>query len=63
MSQILPQVAHRNALFSGVKKRNNQKGPFQAEKITTAILKAGLATGEFDEPEARRLTIRVLNLA
>ncbi|MFT5727662.1 MAG: anaerobic ribonucleoside-triphosphate reductase [Desulforhopalus sp.] len=63
MSQILPQVAPRNAIFSGVKKRNNQKAPFQAEKITKAILKAGLATGEFDEPEARRLTIRVLNLA
>lgn len=63
MSQILPQVAPRNAIFSGVKKRNNQKAPFQAEKITKAILKAGLATGEFAEPEARKLTIRVLNLA
>ena len=63
MSQTLQQRAPFNAIFSGIKKRNHQKAPFQSEKITKAILKAGLATGEFDEPEARRLTIRVLNLA
>ncbi|PHR29950.1 MAG: ribonucleoside triphosphate reductase [Desulfotalea sp.] len=50
-------------MFSGIKKRNQQTSPFQSEKITTAILNAGLATGEFAEPEAKRLTIRVLSLA
>jgi ribonucleoside-triphosphate reductase (formate) len=66
MSQIMQQATALrtiNSIFSGIKKRNHQKAPFKSEKITTAILKAGLATGEFDEPEARRLTIRVLNIA
>ncbi|MGL1932267.1 MAG: ribonucleoside triphosphate reductase [Desulfotalea sp.] len=51
------------SLFSGIRKRNDQVVSFQSEKITSAIVKAGNATGEFDEVEARRLTIRVLNLA
>lgn len=50
-------------LFSGITKRDNQEVPFQAEKITIAIRKAGDVTGEFNDLEARRLTIRVLNLA
>lgn len=50
-------------LFQGITKRNGQKAPFRSDKITAAILEAGKATGEFDEPEAKRLTIRVLNLA
>lgn len=36
---------------------------FNAEKITSAIAKAGAATGEFDAAVARKLTIKVLNLA
>ena len=66
MLQILQQstpLGTINSIFSGIKKRNHQKAPFQPEKITRAILKAGQVTGEFDEPEARRLTIRVLNIA
>lgn len=63
MSKILPQTAVSKPIFSGIKKRNQQTSPFQSEKITTAILNAGLATGEFAEPEAKRLTIRVLSLA
>ncbi len=51
------------SLFRFIKKRNGSVIPFDAAKITTAILKAGRATGEFDEPDARRLTIRVLSLA
>ncbi len=50
-------------VFQFIRKRNRTVIPFEAGKITTAILKAGRATGEFDEPEARRLTIRVLSLA
>ena len=51
------------ALFPGIIKRNGQIVPFQSDKISNAIIKAGEATGEFGEPEAKRLTIRVLNLA
>lgn len=50
-------------LFPGITKRNNHISPFQSEKITAALIKAGRATGEFTESEARRLTVRVLNLA
>lgn len=49
-------------LFSGITKRNNDTVSFESDKITTAILKAGEVTGEFDGLEAKRLTIRVLNL-
>ncbi len=46
-----------------VRKRDGREVPFDAEKITAAIAKAGAATGEFDYRTARQLTIRVLNLA
>lgn len=49
--------------FSSIKKRNGEIAAFDASKITTAILKAGQATGEFDEREARRLTMKVLSYA
>lgn len=49
--------------FTQIRKRNDTLVPFRSEKITAAIIKAGEATGEFGEPEARHLTIRVLNLA
>jgi len=45
-----------------ITKRNGEKVKFNAEKITTAISKAGKQTGEFDIFEARRLTEEVLNL-
>jgi anaerobic ribonucleoside-triphosphate reductase len=63
MSRISAQKTVPSAIFSGIKKRNHQIAPFQSGKITAAILKAGVATSEFAEPEAKRLTIRVLNLA
>ncbi len=37
--------------------------PFDSSKITAAIAKAGSATGEFGEKEAKKLTLRVLTLA
>ncbi|MEN6620676.1 MAG: ribonucleoside triphosphate reductase [Smithella sp.] len=46
-----------------IKKRDGRLVRFNAEKITNAIAKAGVATGEFDAQEARKLTIKVLNLA
>jgi len=49
--------------FSAIKKRDGNITGFDAAKITAAILKAGKATGEFEEREARRLTMRVLSMA
>ncbi len=49
--------------FDKIIKRDGRIVPFASSKITNAILKAGRATGEFGEVEARRLTIRVLTLA
>ena len=55
--------ASPNNLFAMIQKRNGRREPFDAAKITSAILKAGRATGEFDKPDARRLTLRVLTMA
>ncbi len=46
-----------------IRKRDGRLVKFNAEKITGAIAKAGAASGEFDDVSARKLTIRVLNLA
>jgi len=48
---------------STIRKRNGRLAEFDAAKITNAIAKAGAATDEFDEKEAKKLTIRVLNLS
>jgi len=50
-------------LFEIIKKRDGRIVPFDSQKITTAIAKAGKATGEFDERTAKKLTLKVLNLA
>jgi anaerobic ribonucleoside-triphosphate reductase len=50
-------------MFTEIEKRDNTIVPFEAKKITKAIAKAGKATGEFDEKAAKRLTIKVLDLA
>ena len=50
-------------MHSKIRKRDGRYVRFNAEKITNAIEKAGTATGEFDAKTARKLTIRVLNLA
>ncbi|MBN2831095.1 MAG: ribonucleoside triphosphate reductase [Candidatus Omnitrophica bacterium] len=49
--------------FKGIVKRGGEKVNFNARKITDAIAKAGLATGEFQEDTAKMLTIKVLSLA
>ncbi len=50
-------------MFKNIIKRDGRIVPFDPEKITIAIAKAGKATGEFDYETARRLTIKVLLLA
>ncbi len=50
-------------MFQKTKKRDGRVVKFDSEKIVNAIKKAGLASGEFKEETARKLTIRVLNLA
>lgn len=50
-------------MFKFIKKRDNTILPFEAEKITSAILNSGKATGEFDYDVAKNLTLHVLNLA
>jgi ribonucleoside-triphosphate reductase (formate) len=55
-----PSDAH----FVGIRKRDGRVVPFDAEKISVAILKAGRATGEFaTEPAARTLMSQVVALA
>lgn len=50
-------------MFEQIKKRDGRIVEFDSTKITAAIAKAGKATGEFGEREARKLTLRVLTLA
>ncbi len=56
----LTEVAY---MFEKIKKRDGRYLAFDSSKITDAIAKAGAATGEFDEREAKKLTLRVLTLA
>ncbi len=50
-------------VFETIKKRDGRIVEFDSFKITTALAKAGKASGEFDVREARKLTLRVLTLA
>lgn len=50
-------------MFKKIKKRDGSIVGFDSVKITSAIVKAGKATGEFGENEAKKFTLRVLNLA
>ena len=50
-------------MFEKIKKRDNRVVEFDSSKITAAIAKAGNASGEFEEREARKLTLRALTLA
>ena len=50
-------------MFEKIKKRDGRVVEFDSSKITAAIAKAGNATGEFNEREAKKLTLRVLTLA
>jgi ribonucleoside-triphosphate reductase len=50
-------------MFENIKKRDGRIVEFDSSKITAAIAKAGNVTGEFEEREAKKLTLRVLTLA
>lgn len=69
MEQSMRDIANQNKgsespfPFTSIVKRNGQVATFDANKITTAIQKAGEATGEFSGAMARRLMIRVVNLS
>jgi ribonucleoside-triphosphate reductase (formate) len=54
------EVTH---VFEEIKKRNGRIETFDSSKITAAVAKAGKATGEFGEREAKKMTLRVLTLA
>ncbi len=49
-----------NEILLKVVKRDGSTQPFEAKKITNAILKAGQSTGEFDAETAKKLTIKVV---
>ncbi|MGC9063168.1 MAG: ribonucleoside triphosphate reductase, partial [bacterium] len=50
-------------MFQRIRKRDGRIVEFDASKITNAISKAGIATGEFGRDIAERLTLKVLSLA
>ena len=49
-------------MIEKIKKRDGRIVDFDSSKITIAIEKAGKASGEFSDREARKLTLRVLTL-
>jgi ribonucleoside-triphosphate reductase len=55
----MPAVA---AVPSRINKRDGQIVPFDADKILSAIRRAGAATGEFGEDEARLLTAQTVKV-
>lgn len=50
-------------MLEKIKKRDGRVAQFDSSKIVEAIAKAGEATGEFDEREAKKLTLKVVTLA
>lgn len=63
MTQFATPAAGAATAFTVVRKRDGRLMPFDAAKITSAIARAGQATGEFSLDTARRLTVKVLALA
>jgi ribonucleoside-triphosphate reductase len=59
-----PRVVHEESpVIEEIKKRDGRIVEFDSSKITAAIVKAGKATGEFGQREAKKMTLRVLTLA
>ncbi len=50
-------------MFEQIKKRDGRVAEFDSSKITNAIEKAGVASGEFNGREAKKLTMKVVTLA
>lgn len=47
-------------MFENIRKRDGRVVPFTKDKITAAIAKAGLATGEYGERQAEKMMYKVL---
>ncbi|MDD5708649.1 MAG: anaerobic ribonucleoside-triphosphate reductase, partial [Kiritimatiellae bacterium] len=60
----MPATAQSGFSFEAItiRKRDGREEAFDAAKITSAIQRAGEATGEFGLEEARHLTVRVLSI-
>jgi ribonucleoside-triphosphate reductase len=52
-----------NPVIKQISKRDGRVVEFDGSKITAAIAKAGHASGEFGQREAKKMTLRVLTLA
>ncbi len=52
----------RSKVAKIVRKRDDAVTPFNGKKIYLALLKAGTATGEFDEEDAYRLTLEIVRV-
>jgi ribonucleoside-triphosphate reductase len=58
-----PEPREAKAMFENIRKRDGRVVEFDSSKITSAVARAGKATGEFGERDAKKLTLRVLTLA
>ena len=56
------ETVEAGQVIEAIEKRDGRIEAFDSSKITSAIAKAGNATGEFGEREARKMTLRVLTL-
>lgn len=56
-------LAGGGKVYGKIRKRDGRLVPFDSEKIITAVAKAGKATGEFGEEEAKKLAKEVLKIA
>jgi ribonucleoside-triphosphate reductase (formate) len=56
-----PNLENNNCLFTRIFKRDGSEVAFDRDKITQAILKAGEATGEFGQEEAKCLTEKTIS--
>jgi len=50
-------------MFDQIRKRDGRIADFDPSKVTRAIQKAGEATGEFNEKEAKKMTMKVISMA
>jgi len=50
-------------MFEQIKKRDGRVAEFDSTKITSALIKSGEVTKEFNERDAKKLTLKVLTLA
>ena len=62
-TESMIEMVEAKQVMEDIAKRDGRIEKFDSSKITAAIAKAGSATGEFNEREARKMTLRVLTLA